>query len=91
MAQACNPLSSMTFANHEIVGHTPVRCKKPVGEDDGGFGSGGGAADGGAFDTGESMASPPGDENWGPASGENLGEDNWGTAPAAEASTAAAW
>ena len=37
----------MTSANHKIVGHTIVRCKKPVGKDDGGFGSGAGGGDSG--------------------------------------------
>ena len=93
MAQACSFLSSMTSVNNKIVGHTIVRCKKPVDEEDGGFGSGAGGGDSGAIDTGDSMANPgAGDEdNWGAPSGENLGDHNWGTAPAAEAGTAAAW
>ena len=93
MAQARKFVSSMTSANHRIVGHTIVRCKKPVGENDGGFGSGAGGGDSGAFDAGDSMANPgAGDEeNWGAASGANPGDDGWGTAPAAEASTAPAW
>ena len=75
------------------MGHTIARCKKPVAEDDGGFAGGAGGGDSGAFDTGDSMANPGtgGEENWGAASGANLGDDDWGTAPAAEASTAAAW
>ena len=83
----------MTSANHKTVGHTPVRCKKPVTGDDGDFGSGGGGGDTGAFDTGDSMASPAagGDDNWGAATGGDTGDDNWGTAPAAQASTASAW
>ena len=83
----------MTSANHKIVGHTPVRCKKPVAEDDGGFASGGGGGDTGAFDTGDSMASPAagGDDNWGAATGGDTGDHNWGTAAAAQASTASAW
>lgn len=93
MAQPCNFLSSMVFANHKIVGHTPVRCKKPVGEDDGGLGSGIGGGDSGAFDTGDSMVNPGagGEREWSAASGGNPGGDDWGTAPAAETSTAAAW
>ena len=93
MAQACDFLSSMTCANHTLVGHTPARCKTPVAEDDGGFASGGGGGDTGAFDTGDSMASPAagGDDNWGAATGGDTGDDNWGTAPAAQASTASAW
>ena len=87
MAQARNLLSSMTSANHKIVGHTVVKCQKPVGEDDGGFGSGAGGGDSGAFDTGDSMANPGagGEENWGAPKGANLGEDDWGTAPAVAA------
>ena len=93
MAQACNFLSRMTSANHKTVGHTPVRCKKPVAEDDGGFGSGGGGGDIGAFDTGDSMAGPAagGDDKWGAATAGDTGDDNWGTAPAAQASTASGW
>ena len=83
----------MTSANHKIVGHTPVRCKKPVGEDDGGFGSGAAGGDSGAFDTGDSMANPGagGEQDWIAASGGNPGGDDWGTAPVAETSTPAAW
>ncbi len=69
----------MISANHIIVGHTPVRCKKPVAEDEGGIGSGGGGGDTGAFDTGDSMAGPTAED-----------EHDWGV-PAAEPSTAAAW
>ena len=76
----------MTFANHKIVGHTVVKCKKPIG-DDGGLGSGAGVGDSGAFDTGDSMANPGvgGQENWGAPGVANLGEDDWGTAPAVAA------
>ena len=61
------------------MGHTIVRCKKPVEEDNGGFGSGGGGGDAEIFDTGDSTADP--------AAGD---EHNW-SLPAAEATTAAAW
>ena len=75
------------------MGHTPVWCKKPLAEDDGAFASGGGGGDTGAFDTGDSMASPAagGDDNWGAATGGDIEDHNWGAAPAAQASTASAW
>lgn len=83
----------MISANHKIVGHTPVRCKKPVAEDDGGFASVGGGGDAGAFDTGNSTASPAagGGDNWGAATGGDTGDHNWGTAAAAQANAASAW
>lgn len=70
-----------------------MRCKKPVGEDDGGFGSGAAGGDSGAFDTGGSMANPGagGEQDWIAASGGNPAGDDWGTAPVAETSTPAAW
>lgn len=69
------------------MGHTPVRCKKPIAEENGGFGSGGGGGDTGGFGTGEPMASPAagGDDNWGAATGGDTEDGNWGTAAAAPA------
>ena len=83
----------MTSANDKVVGHTIVRCKKPVDEEDGGFGSAAGGGDNGAFDTGDSMANPGAadEDDWGAAGGGNPGDYNWVTAPTAEAGTAAAW